>query len=183
MEQFLSEKTVPRFITAISEQYRPPTGAVLAVSAAQAVALAESFIQLCLEIRLDQLAWAEVTYQLGELAQIRTRLQQLAESEMAAVSREARTAAGGQADFSLCQTIGEIGELCIRAAITLHEFRPAAIDSVMVDLTIAIDMLEGLAHAALQLVEWRAGKLLEAGTLSECQETRHLLGLCLQQLA
>ncbi len=71
MEQLITGQTVRQFIAKVSDQHHAMTGAVIAVSAAQAAALGEACMQISLDNQVDKLNWRDVTARIEQMLSLK----------------------------------------------------------------------------------------------------------------
>jgi 5'-nucleotidase / UDP-sugar diphosphatase len=153
------------FIAEVSGQKHAMAGAVIALSAAQAVALGQACVQISMPDN-DPSAGHSTSLQLGE---IQARLLQLANQDAVAISEFVALRDSGQelrGQQLLCELPTDMGRLSIQAAKLLQDFRPHVNERVRDDLEIAIGLLAGAAQAALLLLDsnlriWPSTALLD----------------------
>lgn len=152
----VTDKTLPQFAAEISDQLYAMSGATLAASAAQTVALGETCMQLSFDHQPDKLDWQQITSRIERMSFIKTSLLDWCD-------RDARTRAeyfdlgpeqaGLNRHQALCDGAAEISRLSIEAAIMLQEFRPLVFEPIKSDLEITILLLKGTASSTLKLLE------------------------------
>ncbi len=156
MQAGITTKTNYQFINHISSQHHAMAGAVIAVSAAQAVALGEACISISLEHRPDALNANDVSDRAGQMANIKNRLAEWGDRDATAIAefvalREAGEELKGQQ--LLCNSSAEMSRLCVEAATNLQDFRPQVSERVRDDLEMSISLLAGTAQVAMLLLD------------------------------
>jgi len=149
----LTEKTFRQIIKEISDQHYPMTEMVIAASAAQAAALGEACMQISLDNQVDKLDWHDVTARVEQMAHIKDTLlewcNQGIESKSYAQGSDVKTVNQQE----LCDYSAEIGRFSVEAATMLQDFRPLVFEPLSNDLEMAINLLAGVAHAAVLLLD------------------------------
>lgn len=156
MQELVTEKTIRQFIAEVSDQHHAMAGAVIAVSAAQAAALAEACMQISLDNQVDKLNWQEVTARIEQMVHLKTRLLEQCDRDAEAIAeyvalREAGAPLTGQR--RLCESPAEIGRLAIEAAMLLQDFRPLVFERVQDDLEMTLNLLASAARTAMLLLD------------------------------
>jgi hypothetical protein len=169
MESSTTEQTVRQFVSEVSDQHHPMSGAVIAVSAAQAAALGEACMQISLDNQVDRLNWQDVTTRIEQMAQIKDNLLEWCDQDTKAIAermalRDANEALSSQRFW--CESSVEISRLSIEAATLLQDFRPLVFEKVRDDLEITINLLVCTARTATLLLDsnllvWPNPALLE----------------------
>jgi formiminotetrahydrofolate cyclodeaminase len=151
----LSDSSVRHLTSHIAGQGHAMAGATIAAAAALACGLGEA----CVRISAGRLeaagAQALAVTVADRLAEIRSRLEALADEDGTAITAFAALRDAGheqQGQDRLCRMPVEMGGLAAEAAIRLQEFRPL-VRGVQDDLEMAIALLAGAAHAAMLLVD------------------------------
>ena len=152
METDLTNKTVRQYIDAVSDQYYPMTGPVIALMAAHAAALAEACMQLSLDHQVDKLDWQDVTGRIGQMAHFKDTLVEWSNQDIASGRIDDALAAVNGYRLALCDYSTEIAKLSTQAVRVIQDFRPLTYRQVAGDLDIAVSLLTGTARAALQLL-------------------------------
>lgn len=163
--QPLTETTLHRFTDEVAGQQHAMAGAVIAASAAQAVALGMA----CVQITVSHTPAAGSGNQLDQLAGIKDALLTWCNRDAVAIAkfvalREAGNELRGQQ--LLCDAPAQMGRLAITAANILQNFRPLVSERVQDDLEMSITLLAGSAQAAMLLLDsnlriWPEQSLLE----------------------
>ncbi len=156
MEQLITGQTVRQFIAKVSDQHHAMTGAVIAVSAAQAAALGEACMQISLDNQVDKLNWGDVTARIEQMVSLKNTLIEWCDRDAEAIAnyidlREAGDPLTGQR--FLCESPAEIGRLSIAAAVLLQDFRSLVFKQVQDDLEMVISLLTGTARTAMMLLD------------------------------
>jgi formiminotetrahydrofolate cyclodeaminase len=156
MKRQITEKTVHDFIAEISEQRHAMAGAVIAASAAQAVALGRACMQISLERRGDALDALGVAARIQQVTNIMDSLIEWCDRDAVAIAefvalREAGDELSGQQ--LLCHAPAQVGRLSVEAAASLQSFRPLVSEQVQDDLEMSISLLAGTAQAAMLLLD------------------------------
>lgn len=152
MEAQLTNKTVRQYIDAVSDQYYPMTGPVIALMAAHAAALAEACMQLSLDHQVDKLDWQDVTGRIGQMAHLKETLVEWSNQDISTGRIDDALAAVNGYHLALCDYSTEIAKLSTQAVHLLHDFRPLTYREVAGDLDIAVFLLAGTAQAALRFL-------------------------------
>lgn len=165
----MTENTVKQFVAQISDHHHALSGAVIAISAAQAAALGEACMQISLDHQVDKVDWSEVTTRIEQMVKIKESLLDWGDQDAEGLTQHlALREAGAESarlDF-LCQSPAEISRLAIKAATLLQDFRPLVIDQVKDDLEITINLLASTAQSAMLLLDsnlrvWPEANLIE----------------------
>ncbi|MCB9099208.1 MAG: hypothetical protein H6632_06685 [Anaerolineales bacterium] len=152
MEAQFTSKTVRQYIDAVSDQYYPMTGPVIALMAAHAAALAEACMQLSLDHQVDKLDWQDVTARIGQMAHLKDTLVEWSNQDISTGRIDDTLAAVNGYHLALCDYSTEIARLSTQAAQLLHDFRSLTYQEVAGDLEIAVYLLASTARAALRLL-------------------------------
>jgi hypothetical protein len=170
MKSPTTDQTIRQFIGEVSDQHHAMTGAVVAGSAAQAVALGEACMQISLDNQVDTLNWQDVTGRIEKMAGIKDDLLAWCDQDARAiVEREALrkmdTDFGGQRFW--CESAVQICRLSIEAVVLLQDFRPLVFETVQDDLEITINLLSCASRTTALLLEsnlrmWSVPALVEA---------------------
>lgn len=144
-------------------------GAVIAASAAQAVALGRCCMQISLERRGDGLDGVDVAGLIQQITHIQNSLIEWCDRDAVAIAefvalREAGDETSGQ--HLLCRAPAQVCHLSLEAAASLQSFRPLVCEQVQDDLEMSISLLAGTAQAAMLLLDsnlriWPEQVLLE----------------------
>lgn len=145
----VTDLTLERFTGHVSSQKHAMAGAVIAASAAEAVALG----QACASISQNS---HRITAPVEALNQIRLQMLTFADRDANAIAelvamREARQELQGRK--LLCTLPADLCRACLQAAGLLQEFRPQADERVRDDLEMSIRLLSGSAGAAMLLLD------------------------------
>lgn len=145
-----------QFIHHVSIQQHAMAGAVIANSAAQAVALGEACIRISLNRQFDTRKTDNKSHYAEQMADIKNQLAEWCERDATAIAefialREAGNELQGQQ--LLCKAPSEISRLSIEAAEILQSFRPQVVENVQDDLEMSISLLAGTAQAAMLLLD------------------------------
>ncbi len=182
-DEAVTALTSEQFVRHVSEQSHAMAGAVIALSAAQAVALGQACIQISV-ILAD--TYKEIKgIPPEQINQIKEELLRLCSQDAGAIAeyvalREAgKTLAGQQL---LCRTPAEIGRLSIKAAEILQDFRPHVNERVQDDLEMSITLLAGAAHAAILLLDSNLRIWPEQPLLAEFEPVRGNLEMRIKHL-
>ena len=151
----ITEETIRQAISNISDQHYAMTGAVIAISAAQAAALGEACMQISLDNQIDTLNWQYVTSRIEQMARLKENLLEWSNQDGKAISerialRESNGDAGSQRFWF--ESAAEISRLSIEAAQLLQDFQPLVFKDVQDDLAITINLLRGNAESAMLLL-------------------------------
>ena len=149
------EDTIRQNISNISDQHYAMTGAVIAVSAAQAAALGEACMQISLDNQVDTLNWQDVTSRIEQMARLKDNLLEWSNQDGKAISerialREFTSDIGSQRFWF--ESAAEISRLALDAVRLLQDFRPLVFKDVQDDLEITINLLLGMAESATLLL-------------------------------
>jgi hypothetical protein len=142
----VTDLSLAKFTAHVSGQKHAMAGAVIAASAAEAVALG----QACISISQDAVPPAEA------LNQIRKQMLTFTDHDANAIAELVAMRAAGQelqGRQLLCQLPADLCRACIQAAQTLQDFRPQADERVRDDLEMSIRLLSGSAGAATLLLD------------------------------
>ena len=170
MKHQITDKTVREFIVAISEQRHAMAGAVIAASAAQAVALGRACMQISLERRGDALDALDVAGRIQQITNIIDSLIEWCDRDAVAIAEFVALREAGGNELSgqqmLCHAPAQVSHLSVEAAASLQDFRPLVSDLVQDDLEMSISLLTGTAQAAMLLLDsnlrmWPLEALLE----------------------
>ena len=156
MDYFAKEQSIRQFVSDVSDQHHPMTGAVIAVAAAQAAALGEACMQISLDNQVDKLNWQDVTRRIERIAGVEEKLLEWGELEARATTSLTALWKGEEGTKNQqfwCESAAEISRLAINAAILLQDFRPLAFKTVRDDLEIALAFLVSMARTALLLLD------------------------------
>jgi len=144
-------------------------GAIIAASAAQAVALGQACMQISLERCGDAPDAVDATGRIQQITDIKDSLIEWCDRDAVAIAefvalREAGSELRGQQ--LLCHAPAEVSRLSVEAAATLQNFRPLVSERVQDDLEMSISLLAGTARAAMLLLDsnlriWPEEALLE----------------------
>ncbi len=154
MKPYITESTIRQFVVDVTEQHYILSGAIIAVSAAQAAALGESCVQISLDNQIDKLDWHLVSQHIQQIAHIRNDLLMWCDHEASAIV-EYTSLLNDNIIVSrepLYESCTKISELSINAAKLLKDFRPLVFADVLDDLEIAIGLLANMAKAAIVLL-------------------------------
>jgi formiminotetrahydrofolate cyclodeaminase len=152
----VTEASLRQFWTEVADQSHAMAGAVIAASAAQAVALGTACMRISLEQQAGRPEAREVPTHLARLVNIRESLAQWCDRDATAIAefvalREAGRELAGQQ--LLCEAPATIGHLVLEAAELLQNFRPLVVEQVQDDLEMSIVLLAGTARAAILLLD------------------------------
>ncbi len=150
-------------------------GAVIAASAAQAVALGLACMQISLKNRPDALDTPEVRRPIEQARAIKNSLVEWCNRDATAIAefvalRETGNELSGRQ--LLCDAPSEIGRLAVQAAMILQNFRPLVFEGVQDDLEISLALLAGTAHAAMLLLDSNLRIWPEAALLDKYEPIR-----------
>lgn len=151
----ITEDTIRQTIANISDQHHAMTGAVIALSAAQAAALGEACMQISLDHQVDTLNWHDVTMRIAQMARLKDNLLEWSnQNGQAIIERMLLRAPDSDitSQHFWCESAAEIGRLCIEAIQLLQDFRPLTFKDVQDDLEITINLLIGTAENAALLL-------------------------------
>ena len=152
----VTENTVRQFIAEVSEQPHAMAGAVIAASAAQAVALGAACMQISLESRDEVLDAVDVSARIQQITAIKSGLIEWCDRDAVAIAEFVALRAAGdelKGQQLLCDAPAEVCRLCLEAATMLQNFRPLVSARVQDDLEMSISLLAGTARAALLLLD------------------------------
>ena len=167
-----TEKTIAQFVEEVSQQRHAMAGAVIAASAAQAVALGQACLQISRE---EQNLQDEATMkQTRRLATIKDELLNWCDRDASVIAefvalREAGEMLAGQR--LLCHAPADVGGLVIETAVILQNFRPSVSERVRDDMEMSISLLAGTAQAALLLLDSNLRIWPEKELLAEFEQT------------
>lgn len=152
----LTNKTIRQFIEEVSDQHYTLVGAVIAVSAAQAMALGEACMQISLDNQVDRLDWQDVTARIEQMLHLKNTLIEWCDQDANAVAeyislREAGVELSGWR--VMCESSAEISRLSLEGLKLLQDFRPLVFERVQDDLELAIRLLAGTAQTAMFLLD------------------------------
>jgi formiminotetrahydrofolate cyclodeaminase len=169
MELPFSQNTVEQFTDEVSRQDFAMAGAVIAASAAQAVALGVACMQISLKNRPDTLDTPELHRPIEQVLAIKNSLIEWCNRDATAIAefvalREAGDELSGQQ--LLCDAPAAVGRSAVQAATILQNFRPLVSEQVQDDLEMSITLLAGTAQAAMLLLDsnlrlWPLAALLD----------------------
>lgn len=151
-----TEKTLRQFVAEISDQHYALTETVIAASAAQAAALGEACMQISLDNQVDKLDWHDITARIEQMSHIKDTLLEWCNQEIAPVSTPPLAPEDDALQDHqqvLCDYSAEIGRYSVEAALLLQDFRPFVFDPLQDDLEMTINLLAGVAQAALLLLD------------------------------
>ena len=185
MQSGITTKTSRQFINHVSAQHHAMAGAVISVSAAQAVALGEACIRISLEDQPGMLDADDVSHRAEQMADIKNRLAGWCDRDATAIAefvalREAGEELKGQQ--LLCDAPADISRLSIRAAAVLQDFRPLVCERVQDDLEMSLTLLAGTAQAAMLLLDSNLRIWPEKALLDEYEPVRAKLEQQINQL-
>jgi hypothetical protein len=151
----LTENTCRQIIANISDQHYAPTGAVIALAAAQAAALGEACMQISLDNQVDTLNWQDATGRIEKMARLKDNLLSWSDQTGKAVTerialRQSSSEIGSQRFWF--ESAAEIGRLALDAATLLVDFRPLVFTAVADDVEITVSLLADTAHNATLLL-------------------------------
>ena len=175
MKHHITEKTVRGFIAEIGEQRHAMAGAVIAASAAQAVALGRACMQISLERQGDALDAADVADRIRRMTDVKDRLIEWCDRDAVAIAefvalREAGAELSGQQ--LLCHAPAEVSRLSLEAAASLQDFRLLVSEQVQDDLEMSICLLASTAQAAMLLLDSNLRIWPEESLLTEYEPVR-----------
>jgi formiminotetrahydrofolate cyclodeaminase len=142
-------------------------GAVIAASAAQAVALGLACLQLSLAHQPAHTR--QITAQLEQLSNIKTSLVEWCDQDAVAIAKFVALRKAGDeltGQHLLCDAPAQISRSAVEAATLLQMFRPWVSERVRDDLEMSLTLLAGAAQAAMLLLDsnlrlWPDEALLE----------------------
>jgi formiminotetrahydrofolate cyclodeaminase len=146
----VTDLTLKEFTAHVSRQKHAMAGAVIAASAAEAVALG----QACLSFSQDAAPTLNVPVE--SLDQIRLKMLTFTDRDANAIAELVAMRAAGQelqGRQLLCQLPADLCHACIQAAQILQDFRPQTDERVRDDLEMSIRLLSGTAGAAMLLLD------------------------------
>jgi formiminotetrahydrofolate cyclodeaminase len=152
----LTEKSIRQFIEEVSDQRHAMAGAVIAASAAQAMALGEACMQISLDHQVDKLNWQDVTGRIEQMVHLKNTLIEWCDQDASAIAEFVALRDVGaelQGQRILCDGPVEMSRLCLEAAALLQDFRPLVVEQVEDDLEMTITLLAGTAQAAMLLLD------------------------------
>lgn len=155
MDADITNHTVVEFIEIVSEQQHAMAGAIIALSAGQAIALGQACMQISIDEESKNNSQAEEE-KVVRLAQIKAELIQWCNRDATAIAefvalREAGDPLAGQE--LLCTAPVEVCKISIEGTNILQDFRPLISERVRDDLEMAISLLAGAAQAAMLLLD------------------------------
>lgn len=139
----VTDLTVRKFSNHVSGQKHAMAGAVIAISAAQAVSLG----QACVSISQGEAR---------RLDEIREELLRCGDQDANAIAEFVALRESGQelkGKDLLCELPARLSQLSAEAAQVLQDFRPRVDERVRDDLEMSIRLLSGTAHAAMLLLD------------------------------
>lgn len=148
--------TAPQFMNYVSKQEHAMAGAVIAVSAAQALALGSA----CLSISVKK--EFEASKFQNHLSDIQSRLIEVANQDAEAIARHValrkiqdykKSNPTKECQVELCDLPVTTARLSLDAVNVLQNFRQSILDRVRDDLEISIHLLAGSIQAAILLLE------------------------------
>lgn len=153
-EPTVTSLSVREFIKSVSDQDHAMAGTVIALSAAQAAALALA----CLRISQFRMKTnkEELANPINTLEQVKDQLLLWGNRDANAIADFVKLREAGQeltGKTYLCQIPVNISRLCLCASDILKEARPLIQDQVKDDLEISIHLLVSSAQAAIMLLE------------------------------
>ncbi len=156
MKHQVTENTIRQFTDEVANQQHAMAGAVIAASAAQAVALGTACLQITLEQRAKTLNADDIGPLVKQLADIKATLLNWCNRDATAIAefvalRDAGDELSGQQ--LLCDAPAKVSHLSITAANILQNFRPLVSERVQDDLEMSITLLTGTAQAAMLLLD------------------------------
>lgn len=185
MSPYTTENSFQQFISQISDQHHAMTGAVIAASAAEAVALGEACMQISLDNQVDKLNWHDVTARIEQMAHIKNTLVEWCNLEASAAAAYIELRGTGDeisSQRTLFDGAAEIGNLAVQAATILQDFRPLVFEQVQDDLEISVNLLAGIARAAMLLLDSNLRLWPDEALLREYEPIRAALETQLIQL-
>jgi formiminotetrahydrofolate cyclodeaminase len=185
MHTGITAKPSRQFIDEVSRQQHAMAGAVIAISAAQAVALGEACMRLTLEHQPDSPALIHETHDLEQVAEIKNRLTAWGDRDAAAIAEFVALRAAGQelsGQQLLCTAPAEVCQLSLTAARILQAYRHLVAERVKDDLEISITLLAGTAQAAMLLLDSNLRIWPEPALLDQFESTLAGLNQQLSQL-
>ncbi len=175
-DESVTAQTSAQFVRHVSEQSHAMAGAVIALSAAQAAALGQACMQI--SVNLTNTSQEINDSPIEQMNQIKETLLQLTDRDAGAIAeyvalREAgKTLAGQQL---LCRTPAEIGQLSVKTAQILQDFRSQVNERVQDDLEMSISLLASTAQAAMLLLDSNLRIWPEQPLLAEFEPIREEL--------
>lgn len=150
----VSKMHLAEFIEHVSQQNHAMAGAVIASSAAQAVALGKA----CMSISINQLELfnPDMQYELGRLMVIQNQLTDYCDLDATAIAKFVKLRESGQelqGKEILCDLPVKVSTSAINAANILMNFRPFVNERVKDDLEMSIKLLQGTASSAMLLLD------------------------------
>ena len=157
MADRITEHSLRQFWAEVTDQQHAMAGAVIAASAAQAVALATACMRLSLagssgQVGVEPGAGSRVE----RMVEIRTGLAQWCDRDATAIAEFVALRGAGQelqGQQLLCDAPAAMGRLALEAAETVQQFRPFVVEQVQDDLEMSLRLLVGVAQAALLLLD------------------------------
>ena len=166
-----TEKTLRQFVAEISDQHYALTETVIAASAAQAAALGEACMQISLDNQVDKLDWQDITARIEQMSHIKDTLLEWCNQEIAPVTTPPLSSEAGNIlpdnQQVLCDYSAEIGRFSVEAALLLQDFRPFVFNPLRDDLEMTINLLTGVAQAALLLLDSKLQRQSDRTILEE----------------
>jgi len=149
MSQSVTAQTLQQFTDHVSAQPHAMAGAVIAATAAQAVALGRACMQISRQL-------AGVDAPIAQMDSAQAALLNWCNRDAVVIAeyvalREAGNELGGQQ--LLCDGPATISQLAIEAANRLQDFRPLVHEQVRDDLEMSLTLLVGAAQAAMLLLD------------------------------
>ncbi len=150
----VSSMQLDHFTEHVSQQNHAMAGAVIASSAAQAVALG----QACMSISINQLELfdPQIQIEFGRLMVIQQKLTNLCDRDATAIAEFVALRESGQelkGKEILCDLPLHVSDLSINAANILISFRSFVNERVKDDLEMSIKLLHGVASSAMLLLD------------------------------
>jgi len=172
MASNLTDKTFRQFIAEISDQHYTMTETVIAASAAQAAALGEVCMQISLDNQVDKLDWQDVTGRIEQMVHIKDTLLEWCNQEITSKRHVGGTNGEAVNQQELCDYSAEIGRFSVEAATMLQDFRPMVFGPLSNDLEMAINLLAGVAHATILLLDSNLYRWPDEALLQEYEPLR-----------
>jgi formiminotetrahydrofolate cyclodeaminase len=152
----ITAQTNRQFVNHVSAQPQAMAGAVIALSAAQAVALGEACIRISLAHRPGRLKADDPAGPAEQMAGLKDGLLEWADRDATAIAEFVAWRESGQplkGQQLLCHAPAEMGRLCLEAATILQDFRPLVVERVRDDLEMSLALLAGTARVAMLLLD------------------------------
>lgn len=157
MEDRITEHSLRQFWAEVADQQHAMAGAVIAASAAQAVALATACMRLSLAGSPEQPAAAPgAGGRVERMVEIRSSLARWCDRDAAAIAEFVALRETGQelqGQQLLCDAPAAMGRLALEAAEVVQQFRPLVVEQVQDDLEMSLSLLASAAQAALLLLD------------------------------